>query len=153
MDRKLPTMSSPKKLGGIVARNSILRQLVQQAAQYAEIELRFLRLIDEPLRGHIHAALWRDGKLTLVVESAAWAAKLRYKVPELHSLCKSDPDCPEVDSIRVKIDAREGSGPEQKPRRMPALSASDAASLESCAGQVSDPALKGILRRLKRHHL
>ena len=144
-------MSSPTKLGAIVARNSTLRQLVQEAAQYAEIEQRFMRLIDAPLRDHIQVALWRDRKLTLIVESAAWATKLRYKIPELHSVYKSDQDCPDVDSIRVKIASRKGSETEQKPRRMPALSASDMASLESCAGQVSDPALQLILRRLKRH--
>ncbi|MFT4561579.1 MAG: hypothetical protein ACI9BW_001320 [Gammaproteobacteria bacterium] len=152
MDRELPTMSSPTKLVAIVTQNSILRQLVQEAAQYAEIEQRFLQLIEQPLRGHIQVALWRNRKLTLIVESAAWAAKLRYKIPELLSLCKSNPNCPAVDSIRVKIDTRKGSEGDRKPHRMSALSASDMASLESCASKVSDPALQHILRRLKRHN-
>lgn len=143
-------MSSPTKLGTIVTQNSTLRQLIRQALVNKDLEKRFKTYLDEPFRQHVQLVALRTGSLILNVDSSAWAAKLRYLVPDLLRLLNTDAAFPSVQTIRVKVAVSDRSQSAPKTKRVNPISGSSAVSLQHCADQVNDPALKDALLKLKR---
>lgn len=144
-------MSSPTKLGEIVTRNSVLRQLIEHAAVHKAFDRRIKLLIDEPLRSHFHVTGLRDDNLVLTADSSAWAARLRYQVPEIHRLIRESSDFPKVQAIRIKTAASQTHRRTQPTRKPLPLSAASVAELQNCAQRTDDPALRDVLLRLKRH--
>jgi hypothetical protein len=143
-------MSSPTKLSTIVTQNSTLRQLIRQASVNKDLEKRFKAYLDEPFRRHIQVAALRTGSLILNVDSSAWAAKMRYLVPDLLSLLNADATFPSIQTIRVKVAVSDRSQSAPETKRANPISGSSAVSLQHCADQVNYPALKDALLRLKR---
>lgn len=143
-------MSSPTKLDAIVTQNSILRQLVRQAAAHKDLDRFVKSLIDQPLSSHLSLESIRDGVVTLVADSSAWAAKLRYQVPELHRLFGEKSALSNIHTIRVKVANPSASAPVRSPSKIRPLSPRTVAALEQSARQAGDPKLREALMRLKR---
>ena len=141
-------MSSPTRLDAIVAQNSILRQLLRQAAVHQKLDLQVKCLLEEPLNGHIQLAVIREGSLILVADSPAWAAKLRYQVPQLLRQITGNPVFPDIRTIRVKVATSAASRQPVKVAQMRPLTKIAARELNRQAGFLEDPALRDALSRL-----
>ncbi|MDP6184684.1 MAG: DUF721 domain-containing protein [Gammaproteobacteria bacterium] len=141
-------MSSPTRLDAIVTQNSILRQLFRQAAEHRDLDLRIKRLLDEPVQSHIRVAVVRDGNLVLVADSPAWAAKLRYQIPDLRRRMHENTAFPEIEAIRVKVAKSDTPRqPDVRPPQSP-LSRGAAEGVKRQAESVKDPVLREALLRL-----
>ena len=147
-------MSFPTRLGAIVTHNSILRQLFRQAATYQHISLQVRNLLEEPLRSHVRLGAIRDGTLTLTTDSSAWAAKLRYQVPNLHRELSTIPELSEIQTIRVKVAILPAEGnPSQSRKALPmSRPTADGLQRQAEALDVDDVALKGALLRLAKRY-
>ena len=140
-------MSSPTKLDAIVTHNLALRKLFRHAAEHHGASLRIKSLLAEPVRSHIQLAVIRDGTLVLTADSSAWAAKMRYQVPDLHRKMAETSEFSEIQTIRVKV-TKSSSAKEHDSRRAVPMSAPVAAEMQRRAASVADPALKDALLRL-----
>ena len=143
-------MSSPTKLDSIVAHNSILRQLFRKAGDHQKLSLLVKGLLEEPLRSHIQLAAIRDGKLILIADSSAWAAKLRYRVPDLHKQIAQSKDFADIQTIRVKVARSSQMRAPLKSRKALPISEFSAGRLERQAESIDDLALRGALLRLAK---
>ncbi len=103
--------------------------------------------LGEPLKGRVSVARASGETLTLVAESPAWSARVRYLTPQILDHLRSRLDNPRLN--RVQIVTRPTESPVDPPARSrPQLSSRSAALLE-CVAQTSDnEALASVLKRL-----
>jgi len=89
---------------------------------------------------------------TLVVgcDSSAWAAKLRYHIPQLLERLKARTDLPALSQIRVRVQPLHEERARTEYRRF-YMSEHSAALITSIADNTADPELKAALHRLSKH--
>ncbi len=101
-------------------------------------------------KGHPVVVGCEAGTLSILVDSPAWATRLRFAEPQiLRRFGGGDPPC-----RRLKIIVRPGeSAPREAPQgdRRARLSRTSAQALRHLAETVDDPQLAQALRRLVRH--
>ena len=103
--------------------------------------------LDEPLKGRVCVARADREILTLVAESPAWSARVRYLTPQILVHLRGRLDNPRLN--RVQIVTRPTESPvEPPPRRPPRLSLKAAAFIESVAKSSQNEALASALMRL-----
>ena len=141
-------MSSPTRLDTIFTHNSILRQLFRQASAHQGLSSRLRDLLAEPLRSHIELVAIRDGTLILTADSSAWAAKMRYQVPDLHRQMSEISEFSNIQTIRVKVAKSSAARHPLETRKALPMSAPTAEELQRQAASLDDPALKAVLLRL-----
>ncbi len=105
--------------------------------------------LDEPLKGRVSVARADRETLTLVAESPAWSARVRYLTPQILAHLRHRLDNPRLN--RVQIVTRPTESPVETPvRRRPRLSEAAAALIESVAKSSQNEALAGTLMRLAK---
>ena len=105
--------------------------------------------LDEPLKGRVSVARADRETLTLVAESPAWAARVRYLTPQILDHLRSRLDNSRLN--RVQIVTRPTESPIEAPvRPRPQLSQKAAAIIESVAKSSQNEALAGALMRLAK---
>lgn len=103
--------------------------------------------LDEPLKGRVSVARASGETLTLVAESPAWSARVRYLTPQILDHLRSRLDNPRLN--RVQIVTRPTESPADPPARpRPRLSSRSAALLECVAKTSGNEALASVLKRL-----
>ena len=105
--------------------------------------------LPEPLAGHCLAANLDGDTLVVGCDSAAWAAKLRYQVPDVLAQLRNHPDVPALSQIRIRVQPRREAQHGTVTRRA-RLSAHNGQLLCAMAEETADPALKAALLRLSR---
>ncbi len=97
-------MKHPTRIGDIVAGNQTLRGLYDQAARLRSYEQQVRSWLADPaLAVHVRVAAVRDELLVLVVDSPAWAARLRYLEPRILAEAQAAPGFPAIRSVRVRV--------------------------------------------------
>lgn len=141
-------MSFPTKLDTIVTHNPILRKLFRNAAKHQNTAIRVKNLVAEPLRSHIQLAVVHEDTIVLTADSSAWAAKMRYQVPNLITQIKKISEFSEIQTIRVKVSKSSSADNQPRNRKALPISTPCASALQKKASSVNDPALKEVLLRL-----
>ena len=125
-----------------------LAELCRRAGELARLQEVLRGGLKGPAREHLLVADYTETSLVLLADSAAWAARLRFQVPELLELARTSGGLPRLQTIRVRATA---SIPESAARsRRPQLSAAAAEALRRTAGSISDAELRESLLRLSR---
>jgi hypothetical protein len=106
-------------------------------------------LLPQDLASECRVANVRDQVLTVHINNAAWATRLRFLVPGLIESLRRLADFTSVDEIRLKVvpvaDVRP-SARNAEDRRQP-----DSVPLLELAGTIDDAGLKGAILRLAAH--
>jgi hypothetical protein len=99
------TVSDPLKplFGGL---SPGLDALVRKASEARSLTSRVQSELPEPVRPHVLSASRRDNDLVVIVDSAAWSARVRYAGRRLKSQLEAGGE-PAIDKVRVKV---RGSG-------------------------------------------
>ncbi|MEM7405963.1 MAG: DciA family protein [Pseudomonadota bacterium] len=131
---------SPQRTTGDAARLQRLRDEVN-------------RLLDatQRLRGHLdpvfgeHCSIARltPTEVVVMVDSAAWASRIRYLLPQIEQLFTDMGRC----RATVKVASAVAASP---PSRRHVLSADGRAALEAAARTVENPALQAVLKRIAK---
>lgn len=123
--------------------------LVARCQSIRRLTARLWAVLPPEFKGHPVVVGCEDGILSILVDSPAWATRLRFAEPQiLRRFSLEDPGC-----RRLKIIVRPGSAPREatrRSRRAP-LSEDSARALRHLAETVDDPQLEQALRRLVRH--
>ena len=99
--RKRPTLS-PLSAAALLSRSdALLPQLTQQLALQQSWHAWLAARLPEPLPGKLAGVVERDGVLTVLGSSAAWAARLRYAVAEMEADIRAH--APALRVIRVRV--------------------------------------------------
>jgi hypothetical protein len=72
----------PQSLKDLLAGNDLAR-LVQRAHEASELDAQVRALLPEDLAAHVTGAVLHDETVVILVDSAAWASRLRFHVTEL----------------------------------------------------------------------
>jgi hypothetical protein len=106
-------------------------------------------LLEEPLKGRVCVARASGEALTLVAESPAWSARVRYLTPQILDHLRSRLDNPRLSTVRI-VTRPTQSSPEPPRRPRPRLSSHSASHIESVARASENEALTRTLMRLAR---
>ena len=87
-----------------------LERLARQAAASSSLTERVRVALPEPLRPHVLSAVRREADLVVIVDSAAWSARVRYAGRKLAETLQAAGE-PRVEKVRVKV-----RGPEKGDR-------------------------------------
>ncbi|PWV82984.1 DUF721 domain-containing protein [Halomonas sp. A11-A] len=120
-----------------------MARLIERAQQHLRDQL------PPEVAEHLHVGGFRDGRLTLITDRAAWLTRLRYEQPRLLERLHQLPGFEAVTGFTLKVrPVRPVKAPLRQVRHLPARAADE---LASCAEDVVDPRLKAALQRLAAH--
>jgi hypothetical protein len=103
----------------------------------------------EPLASHCIAANIDGETLVVGCDTSAWAAKLRFQIPQLLDRLKAETDLQSLRQIRIRVQPL-NKEPSRTTKRRFRLSEHSAALIASIADNTADPELKAALRRLSQ---
>ena len=139
-------MELPPKVSHIVTRFGRLKQLKDETDRLREFDARLKFHVHEPLSGHMKLATIRDGCLVIQADSPTWAARLRFKTPEILASLADDGEFPPIRSIRIRSMTEEEPPPPAAKR--PSISPDSARALAAQAAFIEDDEVRGALLRL-----
>ncbi len=106
-------------------------------------------LLSEPLKGRVRVARASGEIVTLVAESPAWSARVRYLTPQILDHLRSRLENPRLDRVQIVTRPTKSSA-DVPPGRRAQLSSRSAALIESVARASDNQALASALMRLAR---
>jgi hypothetical protein len=127
--------------------------LITRTRQLKRLTSLFRSLLDSELAPHCYISKIEDTSLTIYVDSAAWATRLRFQVPQLiPQLHPVNPIFSKLDNIKVKV-LMQNSEPNARSQEQtgPTMSIENANGINSLSESIDDPALQLALQRLARH--
>ena len=140
----VPFISVRRLLG---ARLTPLGRLTAASNRLRAADRALDEVLSEPLKGRISVALVSGETLTLVAESPAWSARVRYLTPQILDHLRSRLDNPGLNNVQIVTRPTElPVDPPARPR--PRLSSRSAALLECVARTIDNEALASVLERL-----
>lgn len=92
-----------------------------------------------------------DKILILQADAPAWAARLRFQLPQLLALAREKCGLKALQTIRIQV-AVPFQSPRRPDKRLMRLSSRAVECLRSSAASTTDFALRECLLRLSRHH-
>jgi hypothetical protein len=99
----------PQSLKDLLAGNDLSR-LVLRAREAGELDAQVRALLPESLAAHVTGAVLREETVVILVDSAAWASRLRFHATELVQSLGPRYDGA-VTAVRVKVRPGRGGGP------------------------------------------
>jgi hypothetical protein len=115
--------------------------------QLADLSQRVEACLPAELAGHCHVIGLSEGRLRLVTDSPAWAARLRFQGPRLVQQLRQR-GAVTLHAVQVQISPV--AAPRTPPSRKPRMTAETARLLEQTARAIEDPGLARALARLAR---
>jgi hypothetical protein len=103
--------------------------------------------LEEPLKGRVSVARAGRETLTLVAESPAWSARVRYLTPQILDHLRTRLENPRLHKVQIVTRPTETAAV-APPERPPQLSQHAAALIESVARNSDNEALASALMRL-----
>jgi hypothetical protein len=82
LNRRVHITTKPRLLRDLLAGNDLSR-LVLRAQQASELDARVRTLLPDDLGRHVTGAVLHDDTVVILVDSAAWASRIRFHAPEL----------------------------------------------------------------------
>jgi hypothetical protein len=137
-----------RKIQEVLARSGELRAVSVQAQRLAKLQQVLLEALPSPLNRSARVSTFRAGRLVVLADNAAIAAKLRQMAPRLLRVVKEREN--QVTGIHVDVQVAVPQGKSGKTPVHRDLSLAAVSSLEGLAGTLKESPLKGALERLVR---
>lgn len=134
---------------GLLAKEPALQQLVDQAVKLQHLQTLFDAQLDANLKPHCKVADFQRGILTIVVDSSAFASRLRYLTHALLASLKKYNEFNKIKEITFLIAPLRPTPSIPTHRRK--LSNENAKLLIDAANACSNVELKAVLLRLANH--
>ena len=129
-----------------------ISKLYKQGLAIRELDQKLKTYLDSSLRQHFELANINNDIAVLLVNSSAWATRLRYNIPAILSAFNSHLDLNSIKTIRIKINKPVLNKPEPK-KNSNYLSDETAKFLNESAKNFNHPELRQCLEKLSKHHL
>ncbi len=141
----------PTDLGHLLGRSSgHIRALVHRARHLQQLTTKLQNYIKPPLSHHCAVTNINNEVLILHADSPVWAARLRYRIPDIQKYMQDQCGLKTLHSIRIRVLLPECGSRNQNARRMK-ITPDTARLLRKVAASVPDPMLRSVLLRLSRH--
>ena len=129
------------------------KALIAEAKRLSQINIVLNQSLDQQLAEHIYVSTLVNGLLTLVVDSPAWATRLRYMQPTIIADMKKYAISSEINQIKIKVRPADHIKAKKAPRakRELTISHESAEIMQESLNAISDPGLKASLSKIIRH--
>ncbi len=134
-------------ISDFLASSDTLSQICNHIKKINGLQIKLGEFLGKPPAEHVAVADYRQNTLVLHTDSAAWAAKLRYRTPEILAAFKGD--LPGIRTVRIKVVPT--AMLMRIPRRALKVSAGTAEGIRQAADQIADPALRSTLHSIARN--
>ena len=128
----------------------LLADIRRRTAELQVIYQKLKAILPPPLCDHFILANIDKNTVTLHADSSAWAARLRFKTPEILACIQEHWQFAPPKSIRTRVVHRTTQTTPTK--RSVHLSAKNARLIRDTANSISDPVLRDALLRLSRNN-
>lgn len=142
--------TSLKSTAHILHGNPRLHSLLQQAQNLSQLQALVHQYLAPAAREQLRLGGYENGLLTLVLNDAAWATRLRYQQEQLvQQLRQHDPF---AGLLRIRLKVRPASNhPEPAETERRYLTANASEHIRQSAEQIEDPQLRAALKRLAQN--
>ena len=130
-------------------REGPLAGLSTHAAGISDLQKKLCSYLPGDLSEHVTVANFSSKSLCLHADSAAWATRLRFKIPELLHIVRNQCGLTSMQTIRIKVTPSQTRNTTLDNR--PVLSEKTAHLLQDIGESTTDPELRDALLRLSRH--
>ena len=134
--------------------SSELAMLVTRTKQISNLTAILRQQLDTNLAPHCYVGSIEQNKLTVIVDSAAWATKFRFYSPVLlPNLKQAHHSFAKIEQIQLKIlqPVQKPESDHSEPGNMPQINQENARGISTLAEAVDDPDLQAALLRLAKH--
>ncbi|MDH3325796.1 MAG: DUF721 domain-containing protein [Gammaproteobacteria bacterium] len=126
--------------------------LIAEAKRLMQIKIILNQSLDHELSKHIQVSRLENNQLRLMVDSPAWATRLRYKQADIINCFQNYAISKIVKSIHIKISPDDVAQKKNKPKiNNISLSVESADQMLEEIEAISDSSLKDALTRITRH--
>lgn len=127
--------------------------LVTRTRQLKRLTSLFRSHIDKELAPHCYLSNIGETEITVYIDSAAWATRIRFQVPQLIPMLReSNPVFSNLENIKIKVLTPSGDTASPAPLRTgPNMSEENANGINSLSESIDDPDLQAALTRLARN--
>ena len=123
--------------------------LSAHATAISDLQKKLCSYLPDDLSEHVTVANFNNKSLCLHTDSAAWATRLRFKIPELLHIMRDHCGLTSMQNIRIKVIPPQIQNTTLDNR--PVLSEKTAHLLQDIGESTTDPELRDALLRLSRH--
>ncbi|TAJ92451.1 MAG: DUF721 domain-containing protein [Gammaproteobacteria bacterium] len=141
---------SPASLSSLLeAESGSLNTLIKKAKLLVGLQEYMRVALGPPLGQHLAVANLSAGNLTLYSDSPAWAARLRFKIPDMYRIAENY-GFGNLKSVRIKVIRVDSA--RSTPKASLFLSGQAAAQVLRTASSIDDERLRESLERLGTHN-
>lgn len=135
------------------AKASRPQALIAEAKRLSQIKIALNQSLDHSLAEHVYVATFKHGLLTLIIDSPAWATRLRYMQPTIIADMKKYAISSEIAQLKIKVRPADHIKAKKAPRPKHKLTISPASAeiMHEALNAISDPSLKASLAKIIRH--
>lgn len=130
---------------------SVLAFIQNKVQQLTKLNHIWQAEISGDLAEHTRVANFRDGYLIVECDSAAWATRLRYTLPDITQKLLKHPDLRDLTHIEWNIQPQFHAPNTQLSQLPPVLSHASAALLKNAADNIQVKPLQEALLRIAQH--
>lgn len=96
-------VKEPTSINQILTANKTLTKLINKTSSLQNLTQLFQNILDNDLSKHCQIAQKNKNTLTIIVNNAAWATNLRYAIPDILKLLRTQPEFKNIQDIRYRI--------------------------------------------------
>lgn len=145
------TRNGPKNVGAHLP-DTMLKRAGVHMDKLSSLLAHWKANVGEPLVSHSFPVSYGDGRLSLRVDTSAWASRLRHSQAETMNQLREDPYFHDLRELYVRVLPERARAQSEKKREAPALPSripvTAAHLIKSVADDIVDPALRKALIRL-----
>ncbi|MGI9228367.1 MAG: DciA family protein [Gammaproteobacteria bacterium] len=139
-----------KTISDLLSANNALAIIQEHTHRLGVMQEQLRRQLGPPLNQHLIVANFAADTLIIHTDSPAWAAKLRFRIPDILDIAKKSGEMATIGGVSIKVVI---PGPAEAGRRrsLPPLSTENVQHLQKLADSVENQALADVMARLARH--
>lgn len=142
---------SPKSIADIVSSSPIIKELRQEAKKLEHMQMFISSFVDAELMKKITIGAVGTDFIVLIADSPAWAAKIRYIVPQILENLNARAEYAAVNTIRIRTQKHDRPPPILPTPHRLTLGSEAASALKETANSIEDDEIAKALKRLSRH--
>ncbi len=131
--------------------NSIIAELYRRGLIIHQLDQKLKEILDPACRLHFELANIREDIIVLLVDTSAWATRLRYNIPAILDICHKQPELDSIKTVRIKV--RKPTFSELKTKRKAVyISSKTAKFLNESAKMFNDSKLRRSFKALSENY-
>ena len=143
--------NNPKfgKISDFLASSKALSRVHNHIEKIRALQIKLCEQLEAPINQHITVANCRQEMLTLHTDSPAWAAKLRFRTPDILAIINNKCHMTDIQTIRIKV--MPVSLTNTNTRSATKMSSHTANFIREVADNISDVALRSSLYNISKN--